>query len=226
VFTGPVVKIIVGAQEMVFNVHKVLLCAESEYFAKCFQGNFAEATTGETKLPETDPKTFTNFVKWLYTGDMAPFARGADVMGDMVDAYILGDRLVCPNFQNRAIDLFQVAARVKPCDHSTIIRAVTNAPTESKLLLYLAKQITYEVSVQVYTTLVGSAEWREMISISVDFTNEVMLEMEAWARNKDTVRVDPSIEEGCRWHVHPDGKDRKCDRSPIPYATDDQLFGS
>jgi hypothetical protein len=210
---------------MVFNVHKVLLCAESEYFAKCFQGNFAEATTGETTLPETDPKTFTNFIKWLYTGDMASSASAADVMGEMVDAYILGDRLVCPNFQNRAIDLFQAVARVTACDRSTIIRAVTNAPTESKLLLYLAKQITYEVSEQVYTTDVGSAEWREMISISVDFTNQVMLEMEAWARNKDTVRFDPSHEESCR-HVHPDGKDRECDRFSIAYDGDDQLFGS
>jgi hypothetical protein len=144
--TGPIVKFLVVQDKSAFFIYKSLLCDGSDYSQKCLQGNFAEAATGEALLADTSPDTFKTFVKWLYAGDVAPFLQTPsalsycdcnlrlDIMNHTVDTLVLGDRIVCTELQNRAIDIFQEAANEETVALDTIMRAIAKAPVDSKLL--------------------------------------------------------------------------------------------
>ena len=121
----PPVKIIVGKKRMqeIFYVHPSLLCEKSEYFRACLQSHFSEAQSREVRLLDEKPKAFRLFLKWLYTGDLAPFPAGKMAVDDdnndvrdhsmifilriAVAAYILGDRLLCSGVKDRAMDIIQ-----------------------------------------------------------------------------------------------------------------------
>ena len=54
-----------------FYVHRVLLCAQSEYFRSMLLGGFRESTladeSGEVEIPDVDAKTFYYVMEYVYT---------------------------------------------------------------------------------------------------------------------------------------------------------------
>lgn len=50
-----------------FEVPLGLLCAHSTYFEKALCGPWKESKQCAIKLPDTDPRVFRYFVRWLYT---------------------------------------------------------------------------------------------------------------------------------------------------------------
>jgi BTB/POZ domain len=66
------VTIHVGGKRKAFTVHKKLICARSEYFAKVFNGGFKEAE-GVMHLPEDDSTAFDLFINYVYQDQLPPF---------------------------------------------------------------------------------------------------------------------------------------------------------
>lgn len=64
--------VLVGPEKYRFEIHKTLVCGESDFFKAALNGNFKEAD-GTITLPEQDPATFKSFVYWLYTGSLRGF---------------------------------------------------------------------------------------------------------------------------------------------------------
>ena len=67
------VTILVGPQEIRFDLHRGLLCASSDFFKAAITGDFKEHDHNEIKLPEQDVKIFKFFVHWLYTRRLRGF---------------------------------------------------------------------------------------------------------------------------------------------------------
>lgn len=63
------VVVLVGAVKQRFEVHKGLICSQSDFFKAAFMGNFQEAD-GTLTLPEQEPVTFKSFICWLYTDSL------------------------------------------------------------------------------------------------------------------------------------------------------------
>ena len=70
-----IVRIYVGPEEKVFDLHKELLCSKSKFFRAAFEGSFREAGEEAMKLPEQNVETFQYFVHWLYSGKLTGYFR-------------------------------------------------------------------------------------------------------------------------------------------------------
>ncbi|KAF2788011.1 hypothetical protein K505DRAFT_421411 [Melanomma pulvis-pyrius CBS 109.77] len=67
------VELNVGENGTPFMVHKDLLCSQSEYFRRAFNGRFQESEDGFTHVTDVSENTFKIFQQWLY----GQVARGA-----------------------------------------------------------------------------------------------------------------------------------------------------
>lgn len=60
-------KLVCGSET--FNVHRVIVCMQSKFFAAACDGKFMEAQTGTINLIEDDPRTVERMLSYIYTGD-------------------------------------------------------------------------------------------------------------------------------------------------------------
>ena len=59
-----------GSGSVRFKAHRVVLCAQSEYFdAMLLRGSFAEQSSPEVRLPGTTARALELLLEYLYTGD-------------------------------------------------------------------------------------------------------------------------------------------------------------
>ena len=126
----------VGPEEnaAIWYLPKKLLTNVSSFFTAALKGGFSEAKTNSITLPDDDPKAFELFVQWLFCGsDIAIWCNDPHTA---TLAWILGDKICCPGFQN-----FSMLSLVK-CHEVAIITpesvrlAYQKAPAGSKLRQY------------------------------------------------------------------------------------------
>lgn len=90
-------------------MHKALLCHYSSYSRGALTRNFKEAVEGHITLDQEDPKVFSRFNAWIYTGG---FHRQEDhdenrhgiSFCDILTLYEFADRRLIPSLQNQLID--------------------------------------------------------------------------------------------------------------------------
>ncbi|KGO68807.1 Uncharacterized protein PITC_076890 [Penicillium italicum] len=111
---GPILTIIVGDSKEPLHVHKSIICNSSPFFKNAMSGSWKESKEHTLELPEDDPKIFAWYSHWLYFAKIptiveavAPEDREANhskEYHDLVEAYVLGDKLLDTKFQNSVID--------------------------------------------------------------------------------------------------------------------------
>ncbi|TLS24333.1 hypothetical protein PpBr36_08538 [Pyricularia pennisetigena] len=67
-----------------FELHKVVLCSNSEFFTKAFCGYFAEPNDSQINLHEEDAETFERLVQFCYTGTYIDCTAGSEQEGERV----------------------------------------------------------------------------------------------------------------------------------------------
>jgi len=77
-----------------------LLCHVSTFFRAALKGEFEEAKEKRVMLKEEDPPAFELFVLWLYKGRLFDEMLNSQLHEHTVQAWILGDKLGAPAFQN------------------------------------------------------------------------------------------------------------------------------
>lgn len=207
------------SEQVVYKLHHSLLCEVSGYFRGCLQGSFSEATSGKIIFADVDLKAFELFARWLYTKELAVLE---DVIPgyrikNLIDVYVLADRLLCPKLKNRAMDMLQdMCAR-----DFTPIEAFTKAVGAGLgqchltdfLMEILARDIVIMKDPEDYML---DDSWPELLATDGNFTAKLMAESIRLARPKDTDHdeLSPYEGEGCRWHEHADDEDLGCRRWP------------
>jgi hypothetical protein len=96
-----IVKVFVGQERQLYQLHKTLLCAKYPYFQKCLGSNFEEGCQGEVVLEEENPCLFDNLVLWLYS---QPLTKEAFDEAVGVRAYLLADRFCMEGFRHYIVD--------------------------------------------------------------------------------------------------------------------------
>ena len=102
-----IVEITVGPDEVLFKLHKGLLCNASTYFKAALEGGFKEASEKKISLPEDDPDMFKRFQLWLYTGSVVESPTEASTTVDwqcLFNLYIFGDARGVAHLQNATMD--------------------------------------------------------------------------------------------------------------------------
>ncbi|RDW72589.1 BTB/POZ domain-containing protein [Aspergillus mulundensis] len=67
-FTGGIAHLFIGPNEILFNVHLILLCSASPYFTALLK----KTPNTYMKVLATDPDVFAELVAWLYKGSLCP----------------------------------------------------------------------------------------------------------------------------------------------------------
>jgi len=126
---GGVVKISIGPDKKMYNVHKNLICHHSEYFRTAYNGHWKEAEDG-VALDDINPAVFNIFVHWLYAQEVPSAAAGLFRIAGVtpkeeimlkkeshslaIKAYVFGDRFMASRFKcllnNWYVDEKQTAA--------------------------------------------------------------------------------------------------------------------
>ena len=108
--------VIVGEDEKRVLVHKNLLCGTSSFFQTSCNGQWSESKDKTVRLREADPKAFSIYASWLYTGRLdvlhddggciRRFHRACKATNLLTNGWILGDFLGDQVYCNVVTDTF------------------------------------------------------------------------------------------------------------------------
>ena len=152
------VTILVGPSKTKFTVHKKFACEASPVLNPAFNSSFAEGQTQEYALTETTEGAVSLFTEWMYTGNIvlvlpqdANDPKVPTTQGDLLELWILADKLLVPRLRNRALLLFE-GSRVKH-NHihmAQLMNAWTNTGDGCGLRRYLTNIIVRLLPEEVY----------------------------------------------------------------------------
>jgi hypothetical protein len=112
------VAVVVGEAKQEFLVHESHIRSCSEFFDLAMRGDWKEKNSRTINLPEADPRAFTVYIKWLYSGqffiknddDEAQYDEDTECMPDdewtkWSLSYKLGNFLMDYEFKDALIDM-------------------------------------------------------------------------------------------------------------------------
>ena len=99
-----VVTLIVGSSKTSFYIDKALLCGYVAFFNKAFNGKFKEAQNSLMELPDENPGTVQNFVRWLHDGLSMDFlALEYDISPEeLLELFMLAEKWMLDDLQEEA----------------------------------------------------------------------------------------------------------------------------
>ena len=133
---GPFATIHVGKEEerRTYQIYTELLQDKSEYFRGALSNGFKESLAQEIDLPEANPAAFGVFVDWAYKGRICDDHNTETLL---IDVWILADRIMCPDLQNKAIDLLKIYHSNNSLIFWSLLQVQEVGLDDSKLMQYL-----------------------------------------------------------------------------------------
>ena len=213
-----------GNLQKKWTVPKTFLTKTSEFFQKCCNGEWKEASTRTVELPETDPDEFAIYLQWLYTGDLvanednrlqdlktedweARIEGARTIFPALIALGILADMLMDPAFENAIVDEIIMAENaISHCPSSTSSKTLyDNVSGRSNIKRLI---------VDFYATKVDIRIVREQrATCHEDMIFDIMIRLHEDRKQPADERLDklrrPSWEKRCKYHTHND-KVPKC----------------
>ena len=150
------IEVLVGrgqAQEK-FTVHKRDLIHSSPVFKAALESDFKEGVEQKLELLEDEPKTFKNFLLWVYSGQLVANSKENPQYEDidwrlLTSLYILGDQRQIPQLQNDVMDtLIQLHHRFNYTSVSEVPTVFGELPATSPLRIYYIDKFVAHASVE------------------------------------------------------------------------------
>lgn len=226
--SGPLLEIVVGAEQKRWHLHLHLLRYHSNFFAaqENDQNNdeLKKVANGELEphqheerafrddkleLPHDDPAAFRILVKWLYQGlieDVTSFSddKKWEYAYSCQNLYLLCERLSIPALKNLAIDQFRRGCHethlVPGADEIEPVYEGTprNSPFRKLVSRIAARQIMDP------DTKRDAAMYRDLFAAQPDFAVDVLNAIREGTEGM--LLDDPTDGNGCRYHEHKKGE--------------------
>lgn len=149
---GPVVPVSVGPEPKTFYIHESLL-AQAPFFQAALDKEWREGQQRFVSLPDDDPDVFYRYTQWLYRGKIASRTRDNQTNHSLLASlYVLAEKLLHREFQNRAIDAIVEATRAFKKEDGSVGRVFPGAKS---------------IDIIYRGTLAGSAARRLMVDMYV-----------------------------------------------------------
>ena len=141
------VKVGVGDGAIAWNLPKALLTHGSPFFAAALDGPWLESAANSIEMVEDHPAAFRFYLQWLFAwtaskpGDYPKTIFVELTTSVYLHAWVLGDKLGCPRFQDFAYAHLQAQP-----SHPRIVKEIyTMTPRGSKLRQYITERIATHI---------------------------------------------------------------------------------
>lgn len=130
-----------GEDRQSFRVNEQMIRSSSSFFDKALAGEWKEALNRTVEMPSDDPDVFAVYMHWLYCGTIPILYHKErhSIKGDeffssaehyaLVKAYILGDKILDPRFQNAIIDA--IAEKVNKVNTIALVHMLSDMCTKT-----------------------------------------------------------------------------------------------
>ena len=146
-------QISVGSSATKFQVHRDLLCSQSQYFAKLYSGPWVDGK-GDHDLPEDNDVAFSMIVHWLYTGKFSftPVVEAQDMA--YLQLYVLADKLLFNKMESAIFKCICEASSKKwyAINAAEVTYIYENTSPDTRLRRYAANLIAFCINQQPENT--------------------------------------------------------------------------
>ncbi|KAL4973725.1 BTB/POZ domain protein [Aspergillus desertorum] len=106
----------VVTKDQKFEVHKLIVCGQSDFFSRMFKHNWKEVTENIIRLEDDDPRAIEAMIHFMYGFNYDSSGSDQGRISPMlfnVKVYQIGDKYGIPNLKEQAKEKF--AASIKTC---------------------------------------------------------------------------------------------------------------
>jgi BTB/POZ domain len=211
--SSEIVKVYVGNERKLYNLHKNVLCRESPFFQGCLKGEFPEGRTNEVTLNDDNPDAFDLFIGWIYTHEIAP---PADKKIKFDEVYVLADKFSMEAFKNAITDSAQIYFQANFIEQNAVITLHSCGYSDSSLMKYFIDHMAFDFISQSGNSIVDSNEnWENFQrflgekELMKKFLEAVIMMQQPFVAADMCGVPDPATEKGCKYHEHTQTK--RCD---------------
>lgn len=133
-------KIFVGKNRKLYNIHKTLLTSHCPFFAKCLNPSFPEGRSNEIGLEDENIETFDHFFQWIYSQEVRTdtnFRFGA--------FYVLADKFCMEALKNNIVDALITYCKKHPVPFEEVDPLMNHNLSNSPFIKAMLKQVTSEL---------------------------------------------------------------------------------
>ncbi|KAL4963995.1 BTB/POZ domain-containing protein [Aspergillus stella-maris] len=211
-----IARIIIGPDQVPFDVHLELLCNTSPYFNHIYEDR-TESIVSEVPFTfqDADPDVFAEAISWMYrgtlSGDLAT-RPGDHAMTFCMELWVLAEKLEIPTLQNQVIAICK--ARVDKCaltslpNHGTIEYVYSHTEPRSP-----PRRLLVDVWVRRGTSLIFSDRKMGFPPAFLEDLCEAMLKC---VRGENTFLPPPPLTEYYVDNPETETGTEKCPTTPAP----------
>ncbi|KAF7957265.1 hypothetical protein EAE96_002852 [Botrytis aclada] len=208
-----------GFNQVVFNVHKKLICEKIAFFDKMFNGKFLEGITHCAKMSEDNIEAFKLMLGWVYRGSIEPgigltFADGNSASTPLLELLILAEKYDINPLVDATMDYLISLLQEKRViiGESLWVYTYENTRKTSKLRLFFTRLAIYAMRFKDGEFTSNPKFWtlKEIHSI-LSQNSEILLDYLALTQGVKS-QENPLTAPPCDYHRH--GADEPCPHKP------------
>ncbi|KAF7909214.1 uncharacterized protein EAE98_012293 [Botrytis deweyae] len=212
-----------GFDQVVFNVHKAILCNKIAFFDKMFNGKFLEGITHCAKMPEDNIEAFKLMLGWVYSGVIEPgigltFADGNSASTPLLELLILAEKYDINPLVDVTMDYLINLLQEKRIiiGESLWVYTYKHTRRTSKLRLFFTRLAIYAMRFKDGEFTSNPKFWtlKEIHSILAQ-NSEILMDYLALTQGVK-LQEDPLIAPPCDYHRH--AANEECPHKPKTIA--------
>ena len=153
-------------------------------------------------MPTDDPEFFGYVTNWFYGQPLHLTEEGPEPL-DLINLYIMADRLILPNIKNQIVDTLRAYFARKSVMYITMGRLITADLQESKAMAYLVDEAGLDLS-KMYKKVWDVNHPTELCALDADVVKRIM---DRWSATTSLSR-EQARREGCYYHEHQSNEER------------------
>ncbi|QDS73368.1 hypothetical protein FKW77_007158 [Venturia effusa] len=179
----------VRCQNKDFNVHKVVVCAQSDWFKNACKTTFQEGQSGLITLPDEEYNAIQGLLQHMYEFRYnGPGAEDASALAYHLDLYTVADKYQCAGLRQLAIERFSAAAHHN-WNSPELVEAIKTIYKTPAVVNHKLRESALDVVLNHLKKLVSSADRRNYPRTSEnDDTFTALLETEG-EFSKDVIQA-------------------------------------
>lgn len=205
--TSEIIKVFVGEERKLYNLHRSLLCQECPFFEKCLNNDFKEGRTREVSLENKDVDAFDQLVIWIYSKQLPTLEFGM-----LAETYELAEEFCMEAFKNDIVDevkQYVSELYMDTTDEMALIAELRKKGHGNSVLVdYLFDQLAFDFVDKAGEDLLYYGDPHKFLEFWADkysrerFFSEVFNVQDLFIKNGRNSGSNPADDSDCKYHKH------------------------